>query len=29
MDNLIEYPEWQKKVREEIGHYAHLIYINL
>ena len=29
VDNLSEYPEWQNKVKEEIGHYAHLIYVNL
>lgn len=29
VNNLQEYPEWQKKVKEEIGHLAHMIYNNL
>lgn len=29
VNNLEEYPEWQDKVKAEIGHYAHLIYNNL
>ena len=27
--DLNEYPEWQKKVKEEVGHYAHLLYNNI
>lgn len=29
VNSLKEYPEWSHKVKEETGHYAHLIYNNL
>ncbi|EAR97996.2 hypothetical protein TTHERM_00283850 (macronuclear) [Tetrahymena thermophila SB210] len=29
IDDLKDYPEWQHKVREEIGYYAHMIYTSV